>query len=76
MRPCNNNDGKTGSGPYLLQTFLRIGTDEFTDSLALDSLTCFSPLLVNFMRDKKNAILELKSKSVVINNLKGLDHGG
>ena len=59
-----------------LQTFLRIGTGEFTDSLALDSLTCFSPLLVNYMRDKQNAVLELKSKSVVIENLEGLDHGG
>lgn len=58
------------------QTFLRIGTGEFTDSLALDSLTHFSPLLVNYMRDKQNAVLELKSKSVVIDNLQGLDHGG
>ncbi|WPD20875.1 MAG: DNA photolyase [Candidatus Electrothrix scaldis] len=58
------------------QTFLRIGTGEFTDSLALDSLTRFSPLLVEYMRDKQNAVLELKSKSVVIDNLEGLDHGG
>lgn len=58
------------------ETFLRIGTGEFTDSLALDSLTRFSPLLVNYMRDKQNAVLELKSKSVVIDNLQGLDHGG
>ncbi len=57
-------------------TFFRIGTGEFTDSLALDSLTCFSPLLVRYMRDKQHAVLELKSKSVVIENLKGLDHGG
>ena len=58
------------------QTFWRIGTGEFTDSLALDSLTGFSPLLVQYMRDKPNAVLELKSKSVVIDNLQGLDHGG
>uniref|UniRef100_UPI0040575F87 spore photoproduct lyase family protein n=1 Tax=Candidatus Electrothrix sp. TaxID=2170559 RepID=UPI0040575F87 len=58
------------------QTFLRIGTGEFTDSLALDSLTHFSPLLVKYMRDKQNAVLELKSKSVVIDNLEGLEHGG
>ncbi|XOF33364.1 MAG: SPL family radical SAM protein [Candidatus Electrothrix sp. YB6] len=57
-------------------TFLRIGTGEFTDSLALDSLTGFSPLLVEYMRDKGNAVLELKTKSVVIDNLEGLDHGG
>jgi spore photoproduct lyase len=28
------------------------------------------------MRDKQQAVLELKSKSVVIDNLEGLDHGG
>jgi len=59
-----------------LDTFFRIGTGEFTDSLALDSLTGFSPLLVNYMQSKNNAVLELKSKSVVIDNLAGLDHGG
>jgi spore photoproduct lyase len=57
-------------------TFFRIGTGEFADSLALDSLTAFSPVLVNYMRDRQHAVLELKSKSVVIDNLKGLDHGG
>lgn len=55
---------------------LRIGTGEFTDSLALDNLTRFSPRLVSYMRDKSNAVLELKSKSVNIDNLRGLDHGG
>lgn len=53
-----------------------IGTGEFTDSLALDTLTRFSPLLVDYMRDKPRAVLELKSKSVVIENLQGLEHGG
>ncbi len=57
-------------------TFLRIGTGEFTDSLALDTLTRFSPLLVEYMRNKQHTVLELKSKSVVIENLQGLDHGG
>ncbi|MGM0682528.1 MAG: radical SAM protein, partial [Thermodesulfobacteriota bacterium] len=41
-----------------------------------DSLTGLSRILVDFFKDKKNAILELKSKSAVIENLKGLDHGG
>ncbi|WP_035275874.1 SPL family radical SAM protein [Desulfogranum japonicum] len=54
----------------------RIGTGEFTDSLAIDSITHLSPRLVNYIRDKENCILELKSKSVVIDNLKGLDHNG
>ena len=56
--------------------FFRIGTGEFTDSLAIDRLTRLSPKLVEFMRDKKNAVLELKTKSGVIENLKGLDHNG
>ena len=56
--------------------FWRIGTGEFTDSLALDRLTGLSRELVRFMRDKRSAILELKTKTAVIENLKGLDHGG
>jgi spore photoproduct lyase len=56
--------------------FFRIGTGEFTDSLALDSLTRLSPLLVTYMAKRSNAVLELKSKSVSIDNLEGLDHGG
>jgi len=56
--------------------FWRIGTGEFTDSLALDSLTGLSRVLVEFMRDKNTAVLELKTKTAVIGNLEGLDHGG
>ncbi|KPK00593.1 MAG: DNA photolyase [Desulfobacterales bacterium SG8_35] len=56
--------------------FRRIGTGEFTDSLALDRLTGLSRKLVEFMRDRNSAVLELKTKSVVIENLEGLDHGG
>ncbi len=58
------------------ERFFRIGTGEFTDSLALDSLTHLSPRLVRFIADRTNAVLELKSKSVNIGNLKGLDHRG
>lgn len=56
--------------------FFRIGTGEFTDSLALDSLTHLSPRLVTYMAGRTNAVLELKSKSVNIANLRGLDHRG
>ncbi len=56
--------------------FFRIGTGEFTDSLALDSLTGLSRHLVRWMRSRSRGVLELKSKSVVIDNLEGLDHGG
>ncbi len=58
------------------EMFFRIGTGEFTDSLALDRLTAFAPRLVNYMRHQKRAVLELKTKSAVIENLAGLDHGG
>lgn len=56
--------------------FFRIGTGEFTDSLALDSLTHLSPRLVQCMARQRNAVLELKTKSVSVANLQGLDHGG
>ncbi len=56
--------------------FFRIGTGEFTDSMALDRLTCLSKTLVEFMATRKSAILELKTKSAVIDNLKGLNHNG
>nr|MBF0221716.1 DNA photolyase [Desulfobulbaceae bacterium] len=56
--------------------FWRIGTGEFTDSMALDKLTGLSKELVTFMSSKKNAVLELKTKSAVIDNLEGLDHKG
>lgn len=56
--------------------FWRIGTGEFTDSLALDRYTGLSRVLVQFIRDLPNAVLELKTKTVEIDNLAGLDHGG
>lgn len=58
------------------EQFFRIGTGEFTDSLALDSLTCLSSRLVDYMAGKSNAILELKTKSAVIDNLRGRNHRG
>jgi spore photoproduct lyase len=54
----------------------RIGTGEFTDSLALDSLTGLSRDLVWFMRDQPQAVLELKTKTAYIENLRDLDHRG
>ena len=56
--------------------FFRIGTGEFTDSLALDSLTGLSRYLVHYMSRQKRAVLELKTKSAEIANLKDLDHQG
>ncbi len=47
----------------------RIGTGEFTDSLALDYLTGWTDLLLPFTSPKKNCIVELKTKTAYIENL-------
>ncbi len=57
------------------QTY-RIGTGEFTDSLALDSLTGLSRHLVNYFKGRENCVLELKTKSDVVDNLLDIEHGG
>jgi spore photoproduct lyase len=54
------------SHPELL---FRIGTGEFTDSLALDPITGWSDLLLPFFEKRKNALLELKTKSIHIERL-------
>lgn len=57
-------------------TLYRIGTGEFTDSLALDTLTGLGRRLISFFQDKENAVLELKTKSNVVQDLLELDHRG
>ena len=47
----------------------RIGTGEFTDSLALDPITGWSQVLIPFISRRKNAVLELKTKSDRIEGL-------
>jgi len=49
--------------------FWRIGTGEFTDSLALDPVVGWTDLLLPFMEGRRNAILELKTKTVRIEGL-------
>ncbi|MBI4845847.1 MAG: hypothetical protein HY810_05175 [Candidatus Omnitrophica bacterium] len=51
-----------------LKAPIRIGTGEFSDSLALDHITNYSEQLVNFFRNK-NVLFELKTKSSNIENL-------
>lgn len=58
------------------ERLFRIGTGEFTDSLALDRLTHFSTRLVPFIARQGNAVLELKTKSANIANLQHLEHRG
>ena len=53
---------------------LRIGTGEFTDSLALDDITAYSCLLIDLFSRFKNATLELKTKSNKIKHILKLKH--
>lgn len=66
-------DAFLSSGPHAL---LRLGTGELSDSLALDSVLPVSQILVPFFAARKNAVLELKTKSAEIDHLLSLDHGG
>jgi spore photoproduct lyase len=54
----------------------RIGTGELADSLSTDHLTEYSKQLVTFFADKKNALIELKTKTIQIENFIHLDHQG
>jgi spore photoproduct lyase len=54
----------------------RIGTGETADSLALDDITEYSRRLVGLFGSLPNAVLELKTKSDRVENLRGIDHGG
>ncbi len=47
----------------------RIGTGEYTDSLIHDPWTGLSGLLINWVRDMPNVILELKTKSIHVDEL-------
>ncbi len=58
------------------QRFLRLGTGELSDSLALDSIFPLSQLLISFFAERNNGILELKTKSAEVNHLLHLDHRG
>jgi spore photoproduct lyase len=51
----------------------RIGTGELADSLALDEITGLTNELVPFFAERRNATLELKTKSACIDNLLRLD---
>ncbi|MBN1405316.1 MAG: hypothetical protein JW946_02215 [Candidatus Omnitrophica bacterium] len=48
---------------------IRLGTGEFTDSLALDDITGFSPMLIDFFKNYPESTFEFKTKS---NNIKAL----
>jgi len=52
----------------------RIGTGEFTDSMIWDVWTDLSGLLIPKFSKQSRAVLELKTKTAVIEKLKGLRH--
>ncbi|HOW27400.1 MAG TPA: DNA photolyase [Elusimicrobiota bacterium] len=54
----------------------RFCTGELSDSLSLDPITRFSRHIVPFFSALPNALLELKTKTSRIENLRGLSHGG
>ena len=77
VMPANINDYFPALDEYLENrkgTKIRIGTGEFTDSLALDHITGYARELAAFFKGR-NAQLELKTKSANIGNLEGADHG-
>jgi spore photoproduct lyase len=51
------------------EKIFRIGTGEFTDSLALDHICEWSSILPEFVNNRKNAVLEFKTKTI---NIQGL----
>ena len=55
---------------------LRVGTGELSDSLALDPIFPLSHLLIPFIAERRNGILELKTKSANVHHLLHLDHRG
>jgi spore photoproduct lyase len=51
------------------EKIFRIGTGEFTDSLALDRLTGWTEVLLPFFSRRENCILELKTKASSVQSL-------
>ena len=56
------------------QSFLRLGTGELSDSLALDPIFPISPILIPSFAKRDHAFLELKTKSAEVDHLLHLDH--
>jgi spore photoproduct lyase len=68
----NLNDALCGIGSVLdasQDKIFRVGTGEFTDSLALDPITGWTSILLPFFSRKRNAVLELKTKTDRIDGL-------
>jgi spore photoproduct lyase len=51
------------------EKIFRIGTGEFTDSLALDEIHRYSNIISEFIKYRKNVIIEYKTKTIEIKRL-------
>jgi spore photoproduct lyase len=54
----------------------RLGTGELSDSLALEAVFPISRYLISYFAQKKNGILELKTKSANVDSILALNHQG
>lgn len=59
---------------FCAKTVTRIGTGEFTDSLLWDTWTDLSVILVPAFSNQDHAVLELKTKTARVSQLKNLEH--
>ena len=62
------------TGLFQNDRICRVGTGEFTDSLIWERWTDVAGYLVRRFSDQDKAVLELKTKTVNIESLEGLDH--
>jgi spore photoproduct lyase len=62
------------NGLFLKKEISRVGTGEFTDSLIWERWTDLTDYLVARFAMQDKAVLELKTKTVNVERLKGLDH--
>ena len=62
------------TGLFQKKTISRVGTGEFTDSLIWEKWTDLTDYLVTRFSIQDKAVLELKTKTVNIEGLNGLDH--
>ena len=56
------------------EKIFRVGTGEFTDSLALDPVVGWTEILLSFFAERRNAVLELKTKTDHIAGLLSAKH--
>lgn len=54
--------------------FFRICTGELSDSLVLDPVIDYAPILIQFFAHQRNAMLELKTKTAYVDHLLKLAH--